>query len=100
MGKIIVGIDVSEDRLDIAVRPSGEAFVVERNPRGLVELVARLRELSPDLIALEATGGYETVVAAALAGAACRLLSSTQRRSAPLPERWENAPRPIRSTPR
>ena len=69
MGKIIVGIDVSKDRLDIAVRPSGEAFVVERNPRGLVELVARLRELSPDLIALEATGGYETVVAAALAGA-------------------------------
>jgi transposase len=69
MGKIIVGIDVSKDRLDIAVRPSGEAFVVERNPRGLVELVARLHELSPDLIALEATGGYETVVAAALAGA-------------------------------
>lgn len=69
MGKIIVGIDVSKNRLDIAVRPSGEAFVVERNPRGLAELVARLRELSPDVIALEATGGYETVVAAALAGA-------------------------------
>lgn len=69
MGKIIVGIDVSKNRLDISVRPSGEAFVVERNPRGLDELVARLRELSPDVIALEATGGYETVVAAALAGA-------------------------------
>ena len=28
--RIIVGIDVSKDRLDVAVRPSGEAFVVER----------------------------------------------------------------------
>jgi transposase len=69
MGRIIVGIDVSKDRLDIALRPSGEAFVVERNARGLAELVARLREFSPHVIALEATGGYETVVAAALAGA-------------------------------
>ena len=69
MGRIIVGIDVSKDRLDIALRPSGEAFVVERNARGLAELVARLRELSPHVIALEATGGYETVAAAALAGA-------------------------------
>ena len=70
MEDIIVGIDVAKDRLDVAVRPSGEAFVVERNAAGLEVLVARLRELSPYLVALEATGGYETVVAAGLAGAA------------------------------
>lgn len=70
MERIIVGIDVSKDRLDVAVRPSGEAFVVERNAAGLEMLVKRLRELSPYLVALEATGGYETIVAAALAGAA------------------------------
>jgi transposase len=70
MESIIVGIDVSKDRLDVAVRPSGEAFVVERNAAGLEVLVGRLRELSPYLVALEATGGYETIVAAALAGAA------------------------------
>src|SRR5215471_9650031 len=69
MEDIIVGIDVAKDRLDVAVRPSGEAFVVERNAAGLEALVARLRELSPYLVALEATGGYETIVAAALAGA-------------------------------
>ena len=69
MERIIIGIDVLKDRLDVAVRPSGEAFVVERNARGLAELVARLHELSPDIVALEATGGFETVVSAALAGA-------------------------------
>jgi len=70
MEDIIVGIDVAKDRLDVAVRPGGEAFVVERNAAGLEVLVVRLRELSPYLVALEATGGYETVVAATLAGAA------------------------------
>ena len=69
MDKIIVGIDVSKDRLDVAVRPSGEALVVERNAAGLEELVERLRPLGPHLVALEATGGFETVVAAALAAA-------------------------------
>lgn len=69
MDSIIVGIDVSKDRLDIALRPGGEAFVVERNAAGLERLIARLREQPPYLIALEATGGFETIAAAALAGA-------------------------------
>jgi transposase len=69
MENVTVGIDVSKDRLDVAVRPSGEAFIVERSAAGLEVLVGRLRELSPHLVALEATGGFETVVAAALAGA-------------------------------
>ncbi len=69
MESIIVGIDVSKDRLDVAVRPSGEAFVVERNAAGLDQLIARLNQVSPYLIALEATGGFETVAAAALGGA-------------------------------
>jgi transposase len=67
---ITVGIDVSKDRLDIAVRPSGEAFVVERNGAGLEQLTERLRRLSPHLVALEASGGFETIAAAALAAAA------------------------------
>ena len=69
MESIFVGIDVSKDRLDVAVRPSGELFAVERNATGLELLVARLKELSPRIVALEATGGFETVVAAALAAA-------------------------------
>jgi transposase len=69
MENIFVGIDVSKDRLDVAVRPGGELFAVERNATGLELLVARLRELSPRIVALEATGGFETVVAATLAAA-------------------------------
>ena len=66
---VFVGIDVSKDRLDICVRPSEEAFAVARDHEGLERLVERLRAISPALVALEATGGYETVVAGALAAA-------------------------------
>ena len=69
MDTIVVGIDVSKDRLDVAVRPSGEAFAVERNAAGLDRLIERLRMLSPYIVALEATGGFETVAAAAMAAA-------------------------------
>ena len=69
MEVITVGIDVSKDRLDVALRPSGETFVVERTAVGLEALIARLKKLELQLIALEATGGFETVVTAALAAA-------------------------------
>jgi transposase len=69
MDAIYVGVDVSKDRLDVHIRPSGEAFAVTRDGKGLEELVARLRVCSPTLVAVEATGGFETIVAAALAGA-------------------------------
>lgn len=69
MDAIFVGIDVSKDRLDVHVRPGGAAFAVERNGKGLEDLVDRLRTLAPLLIAVEATGGFETIVAAAVAGA-------------------------------
>ena len=64
-----VGIDVSKDRLDVHVCPGGQAFAVARNGKGLHELVERLRGVEPSLVAVEATGGYETIVAAAIAGA-------------------------------
>jgi len=69
MDRIVVGIDVSKDRLDVVVRPSGETFAVDRNAAGVETLAARLRELLPHIVALEATGGFETVVAAGLGAA-------------------------------
>jgi transposase len=69
MDRVIVGIDVSKDRLDIALRPSGETFVVERKPAALELLAEQLVALSPHIVALEATGGFEAIAAAALAGA-------------------------------
>lgn len=69
MEAIYVGIDVSKDRLDVHVRPAREAFAVARDSAGLADLVERLRALGPALVAVEATGGFETVVAGAVAGA-------------------------------
>jgi transposase len=66
---MFVGIDVSKDRLDVHLRPSGEAFAVARDSEGVEALAARLLQLNPELVVLEATGGFETVVAAGLAAA-------------------------------
>jgi transposase len=64
-----VGIDVAKDRLDVHIRPGGEAFAVGRDGTGLAVLVKRLQALAPALVAMEATGGYETVVASAVGAA-------------------------------
>lgn len=70
MDATVVGIDVAKDRLDVCVRPSGESFVVARTGAGIAELAERLRKLAPRIVAVEATGGFETIVAAGLAAAA------------------------------
>ena len=64
-----VGIDVSKARVDVHVRPDGTGFGCATDPEGLGALVGRLKPLSPCLVVLEASGGYEGVVAAALAEA-------------------------------
>jgi transposase len=69
MDAIVVGIDVSKDRLDVHVAPSGEAFCVANDVAGVEELAGRLAALSPTLVALEATGGFETLAVAQLAAA-------------------------------
>jgi len=69
MDAIYVGIDVSKDRLDVHVRPTMQHFNVPRTDKGIEALIARLLELQPARVAVEATGGFERVVAAGLAGA-------------------------------
>jgi transposase len=64
-----VGIDVSKERLDVHVVPGGEAFAVARDGAGIEALAGRLSGLGCALVAVEATGGFETVVAAGLAAA-------------------------------
>ena len=66
---VVVGTDVSKDRLDVHVRPTGEIFTVERTAAGLDALCCRLRRIAPRIVALEATGGFETIATAALAAA-------------------------------
>jgi transposase len=64
-----VGIDVSKQQLEVAVRPSGEIWTVAHDEAGLTALVTRLQALAPALIVLEATGGLEVALAGALATA-------------------------------
>jgi transposase len=66
---LFVGIDVSKSGLDVATRPGEVAFRVANDPAGTAELVERLRPLSPALVVLEATGGYESTAVAALQAA-------------------------------
>lgn len=66
---VYVGIDVSRSRLDIAVRPTGEVWSAANDEEEIGSLVSRLQELTPSLVVLEATGGYERPAVAALAAA-------------------------------
>jgi transposase len=62
-----VGVDVSKGHLDVALLPSGESFVVANDQEGLEELLRRLEDPRPILVVLEASGGFERPLAAALA---------------------------------
>jgi len=67
--QVFVGLDVSKQHLNVAVRPQGRHFVTPNDDRGIKQLVKRLGALKPQLIVLEASGGYEFLVTAALAEA-------------------------------
>jgi transposase len=64
-----VGIDVSKARLDVACRPGDSAFSEPNDEPGVAAVAARLAALRPALVVLEATGGLEAPLVAALAAA-------------------------------
>jgi transposase len=66
---VFVGVDVSKHRLDIHLRPSGESFTLDHDDGSVAALIERLGALTPALIVLEATGGMEVRLGAALAAA-------------------------------
>jgi transposase len=68
---VYVGIDVSKDRLDGAVRPTGARWQVANDEVGIATLLDRVAAVTPALVVLEASGGYERPVAAALVAAGC-----------------------------
>jgi transposase len=69
----VVGIDVSKATLDCAALPAKASLQVSNDEAGVAQLIAWLRELKPDLVLLEASGGYETSAATALAAALLRV---------------------------
>jgi hypothetical protein len=68
--QVFVGIDVAKAQLDIALRPIGTCWTVSNDDVGIADLVTRLQGIGPQLIVLEATGGFQRAVVAALAAAA------------------------------
>jgi transposase len=62
-----VGIDVSKDYLDLACRPEHTRWRVANDSAGIAQCLAQLRQLKPTLIVLEATGGWQGSLVAALA---------------------------------
>ena len=62
-----VGIDVAKANIDIAVRPTGRVWRASYDAAGIEELVSQLENLTPTTVLLEATGGLELPLVAALA---------------------------------
>lgn len=74
-----IGIDVAKAELVIASRPSGERWTVANDEAGIRTLVPRLQQVQPELIVLEATGGYELLVVAALVSAGLPVVVANPR---------------------
>ena len=80
---VIVGIDVSKDRLDVHALPVGDSFFVNNDHAGIEALAVRLCAMNAQIVALEATGGYEMLAVADLssAGLAVVVVNPAQVRS-------------------
>jgi len=66
MSEIFVGIDVSSQTLEIARHDESSTWQLANDPEGIESLAHQLGELKPELVVLEATGGYEFDAACAL----------------------------------
>jgi transposase len=79
---LYVGIDVSKATLDVAILPLGRHFVVSNDEAGIDELLCSLEDPKPTLVVLEASGGFERPVAAAIAasGIAIAVVNPRQTR--------------------
>ncbi len=57
-----IGIDVSKARLDVAIDEDGDEWHVTNDMKGIELLIERLRQINPQLIVIESTGGLERPV--------------------------------------
>jgi len=78
---VFVGIDVAQATLEVAVRPTGEAWQVANDETAFSDLIERLREIKPVVIVLEATGGIHLPVVAALAAAKLPVVAVNPRQA-------------------
>jgi transposase len=64
---VFIGVDVSKDTLDVAVRPTGEEMSFANTEDGVAAMRDFIQSFSPRRIVLEATGGWEVAAVSALA---------------------------------
>ena len=76
---VFVGIDIAKTDCVVACRPDSAAWTAPNDPPGITATVDRVRALAPTLIVLEATGGYETPLVAALAAAGLPVVVANPR---------------------
>jgi transposase len=76
---LFVGIDVAQAELVVAQQPPADVWTLPNDPAGAADLARRLRALHPTVIVLEATGGYERTVVAALATAGLPVVVANPR---------------------
>ena len=76
---IFVGIDIAKADFVVACRPDGTSLTAPNDVPGIAATVDRVRALAPSLIVLEATGGYETPLVAALAAAGLPVVVANPR---------------------
>lgn len=69
MSALYLGLDVAKDAVVLASEPAGLTGTFPTDAAGLVALVAQCQAQAVTLIVLEATGGYEAPIAAALGAA-------------------------------
>ena len=81
LSQMFVGIDVAKAQLDIALRPTGERWTVPNEDTSIAALVTQLQTVAPTLIVLEATGGYQRAVVAALAAAGLPVVVANPRQT-------------------
>ena len=64
---IYISIDVAKVRVDVALRPEGDGWMASNDDAGIRRLVSRLKAIEPALVVMEASGGLELSLVAALA---------------------------------
>ncbi len=80
--KIYVGIDISKERLDVSLYPEDSCQTFSYDEKGVTAITEYLSKVRPAIVVLEATGGYEALIAASLstAGIAVALTNPRQIR--------------------
>jgi transposase len=81
MSHLFVGVDVSKDRLDVALTPEPSSWSVPNDEAGIEDLVQRLLPLHPTRVVLEATGGYEMPAVGALGAAGLPVVAVNPRQT-------------------